>query len=64
MQAILENILAKEVTRKEFLALALSGVLSVIGVSTFIKRLGGIDQSSSSQTYGSSPYGGTIKNTQ
>ncbi len=60
MQAIVENLLSKEVTRKEFLALALSGVLSIIGVTAFIKRLSEADQNRA-QTYGSSPYGGSSK---
>jgi hypothetical protein len=60
----IQDLLAKEISRKDFLGLIGAGILSVVGVSTLLKNIGGI-KTSSVQTkelgYGQSTYGGTTK---
>jgi len=57
MHAVVQNLLAKEVSRKEFIALVISGILSVVGVSALLSKLGQAGQPSV-DSYGGSAYGG------
>lgn len=60
MQKHLEEILSKEMSRKEFLATVGLGLASVMGFSSIIKMLTGKHQQQSSGFgYGSSAYGGS-----
>ena len=62
MHKIINNLLVKEVSRKEFLTLLSAGALSILGVSAMLK---GIDQTfggnkaTSRLNYGDEPYGGS-----
>lgn len=65
MNAQLEQLMQKEMTRKEFIATLGLGVASIMGMSTIIQMLtgkslsmNGIKHSGSSLGYGSSAYGG------
>lgn len=54
----LDNLLQKEMSRKEFLATVGFGLASILGFSSLIKLLSSSQHNSSSLSYGSSPYGG------
>jgi len=56
----LNNLLQKEVDRKEFLTHVGAGALAVIGVTSLLKALGE-DNKTSSAGYGGSSYGGGNK---
>jgi hypothetical protein len=57
---VLDDLMQKEVDRKEFLKIAGAGLLGIIGVTGALQSLGKIaspSQQSQSRGYGSSPYG-------
>lgn len=56
MQTQVNELLQKEMSRKEFLATLGFGVASVFGLGTILRLLG--HNSSASMGYGSSSYGG------
>jgi hypothetical protein len=62
----IEQLLQKEVTRKEFLTISGFGVASVFGFGTIVKLLTGHSSSKLFKQqlsgYGSSPYGGNKEN--
>lgn len=62
----IQGLLSKEISRKDFLGLIGAGVLSVVGVSTLLKNLGGGLKTNSIQSsnldYGQNSYGGVTKN--
>ncbi len=60
MQKHIENLLQKEMSRKEFLSTVGFGVASVFGFSSVIKMLSGKNQPVQAG-YGSSAYGGSKK---
>jgi hypothetical protein len=57
----LQQLLSREVTRKEFMALAATGLAAVAGFDRLIGLLthGAKRSASSTQGFGSGPYGGT-----
>jgi hypothetical protein len=57
MQKQVNELLQKEMSRKDFLATIGFGIASVFGLGTLLRLLGHRDQLSSSG-YGSSSYGG------
>lgn len=62
----LEDIMNKEVTRKEFLATLGFGVASILGFSGIVKFLfgkGSHNQQRSSLGYGNGAYGGAARST-
>jgi len=60
----LDEVMKKEVTRKEFLATLGFGIASIMGFSTILKFLfgRGSQQTAVNTGYGSSAYGGRRKN--
>jgi hypothetical protein len=56
----IDEVMSKEVTRKEFLATIGFGMASILGFSTILKFVfgKGAQQTSRSSGYGSSAYGG------
>ncbi len=54
----LEQIMQKEVSRKEFLALVGAGLVSIFGFSQVLKALLGNKERSQNTGYGTSTYGG------
>ena len=57
----LQNVLNKEVTRKEFLGMTLLAAGSIMGMGTILKLLTGKSLENHrvfGDTYGSTPYGG------
>lgn len=67
MKLDVTEILKKEMSRTEFLGLVGAGVLSMVGVTSMLKNLGGFFSGTSSKTgsldYGMSNYGGLGKAT-
>lgn len=62
MNKQIENLLQKEMSRKEFLMTVGFGVASVMGFGTVLKMLSGKKrQESAAMGYGSSAYGGVNK---
>lgn len=63
MDIKIDDILNREVSRKEFLAIAATAIISAIGVSSMIKNISGTfskkGANSSSLNYGGDVYGGT-----
>jgi hypothetical protein len=60
----IQGLLAKEISRKDFLGLIGAGILSVVGVSTLLKSMGAIKTSTTQSgdlDYGQSNYGGVVK---
>lgn len=60
----LEDMMNREVTRKEFLATVGFGVASILGFSSIIKFIfgrGNQQQATSRMGYGSSSYGGSVR---
>lgn len=55
---LIQDLMDKEVNRKEFLAHLGAGALAIIGVSGLLKNLGEIGRPARPQGYGSSSYGG------
>lgn len=53
-----EEVLAKPMDRKEFLAHAGAAALAVVGVTALMKSLGGKSYPERTKGYGSSSYGG------
>jgi hypothetical protein len=67
MHKVIDNILSKEVSRKEFLGLVGASILSLIGITAMLKN---IDQTFSKSSkskqglnYGDDLYGGVVKTT-
>lgn len=60
----INELMQKEMTRKEFLATVGFGVASIFGLSTLIRWLSGKDNPAQQHTglgYGNGPYGGIPK---
>lgn len=57
---VVDDLLEKEMDRKQFLAHAGAAVLAVVGISSVLKSLKGISHESASNGYGSSTYGGAL----
>lgn len=59
----LNNLMQKEMSRKEFIATLGLGVASILGFSSILKLLFGKGQESQNARtgYGSSPYGGNAR---
>lgn len=60
----IQELMQKEMTRKEFLATAGFGIASIFGLSTLLKLLTGKDnplQQTNEFRYGNGPYGGSRK---
>lgn len=58
MKQLVNDLLSKEMSRKEFLSTVGLGIISIIGFSSLIKLLDGKTYKSQSAGYGSSSYGG------
>lgn len=57
---ILEDLMQRKVSRREFLSYVGAGILAIVGVTSFLKTLG-VNKSTSTNRhtgYGSGPYGG------
>lgn len=54
---VVENVLSKEMDRKQFLTHVGAGLLAVVGISGIIKTLG--DNKPAHSGYGASVYGGS-----
>ncbi len=69
MKKVLENLLTKDMNRKEFLGLIGAGALSVVGITALAKNLEGLLGSATTSVkkaqldYGDNTYGGKNEKT-
>lgn len=58
---MLQELLEKRVSRREFLAYIGAAIVAMTGIHAFLKTLGSREQQKSSVGYGGGPYGGIKK---